>query len=590
MSRLSETLAEEKWPFPAEINLAADPPTLLLPPDHLLAVARRLKEEAPFRFDFLIDITAVDRLTLDPSKPRFLMVYHLYSMEHRHRIRLNALLPADAPQIESVVPVWPAAGWYEREVYDLFGIRFEHHPNLKRILMPGKWVGHPLRKDYPIGGEEVAFTNNVGKTKEQVIPWDQLEDEQEVAKEVSIDHAGDIGLLPEGAARKDPYVIALNMGPQHPGTHGLLRLVLSVEGELVVDVEPVIGYLHTGIEKSMEKLTYPQALTMTDRADYLANLNNNLAYCMAIEQLLQLEIPPRAQYARVILNELERIASHMVWLAALTIDLGIMSSYFYCFERREEILDIKNDCAGVRMMTSYITVGGIRLDLPSGFEEKVRNIVDTFPAKIDELERMMNTNPIWINRLRGIAKLSPEQAIAWSVCGPTARASGINCDLRKVAPYSSYDHFDFDIPLGTVGDVYDRYLVRMEEIRQSLRIIRQALDRLPGGPFKSDNRKIVHPPREELEQSMEAVIHHFILSSDAFLVPEGQSYAAVEGPRGELGYYIYSDGGNKPYRVKIRDPSFAHAQAIPVMAKGGLIADIVALIGSIDPVLGGIDR
>jgi NADH dehydrogenase I D subunit len=588
MTLLEKALAEEKWAFPIQIDHTPDLPTLIISPEQIMNLARRLKEGDLFQFDFLIDITAVDLLH---QEPRFLVVYHLYSMKHHHRVRINTEVRSDSPRLDSVVSLWPGANWYEREVYDMFGIYFTNHPGLKRILMPSKWVGHPLRKDYPLGGEEVAFTNNLGKTKEQVIPWDWLEEEQqEVSHEVSINHAGEIGLLPEGVAQKDPYVVALNMGPQHPGTHGLLRLVLWIEGELIVDVEPHIGYLHTGIEKSMERLTYPQALTMTDRADYLANLNNNLAYCMAIENLLGLEIPPRAQYARVILNELERIASHMVWLAALTIDLGIMSTYFYCFERREEILDIKNLCSGVRMMTSYITVGGIRLELPDGFEQKVRNVVETFPAKIDELEKMMNANPIWINRLRGIATLSPEEAIAWGVCGPNARASGINHDLRKRHPYSSYDHFDFDIPLGTTGDVYDRYLVRMEEFRQSLRIIKQALDRLPGGPFKSDNRKVVSPPREELEHSMEAVIHHFLLASDSFVVPKGQSYAAVEGPRGELGYYIYSDGGNKPYRVKIRDPSFVHAQVIPVMAKGGMIADVVALIGSIDPVLGGIDR
>lgn len=589
MNPLHNALAEEKWNFPVKVEVIGGMSTLRVPAERIMNVARRLKEGERFQFNFLIDITAVD---LFNAEPRFLVVYHLYSMVYHHRVRMNLFLPAEQPRIDSVIPVWPAANWYEREVFDMFGIAFDGHPNLKRLLMPGKWVGHPLRKDYPLGGEEVCFTHNLKQVHQQVIPWEQLEDEAGVYEEISADPAGPklLGLAQQGAARKDPFRLDLNMGPQHPGTHGLLRLVLRMEGEVVTDVEPHIGYLHTGIEKSMERLNFPQALTMTDRADYLANLNNNLAYCMAVENLLDLEIPLRAQYARVILNELERIASHMVWLAALTIDLGVMSAYFYAFERREEILDIKNLCSGVRLMTSYITVGGIRLELPNGFEEKVRAVIDTFPAKLDELEKLINQNPIWINRLRGVGKLSPEDAIAWSVCGPNARASGLNWDLRKVVPYSSYDHFDFDIPIGSVGDVYDRYLVRMEEIRQSLRIIRQALDRLPGGPFKSDNRKIVPPPREELEHSMEAVIHHFLLASDSFVVPQGQSYAAVEGPRGELGYFIYSDGGNKPYRVKIRDPSFAHTQAIPIMARGGMVADIIALIGSLDPVLGGIDR
>jgi NADH dehydrogenase I D subunit len=577
-------LLESLNDLPIRIELTSDLPTLLVSPDRLPDLARRLREG--FSYNFLTDVTAVDFLGRDP---RFEVVYHLYSTERHDRVRLKVPLPAHDVSVESVTPIWPAANWYEREVFDLFGIRFEHHPDLKRILMPQKWRGHPLRKDYPLGGEAVLFTHNIGKIEPQEIPWDQLEEEGEVDLSPSEIPAPEF-LKDPGSIPSGPFRLDINMGPQHPGTHGLLRLVLEIEGERVTGAEPHIGYLHTGIEKSMEDLPYYQALTMTDRADYLSSLNNNLAYCMAVEKLLGLEVPVRAQYARVILNELERLSSHLVWLAAHSIDLGMMSVFFYCFNAREKILDVKELCSGVRMMTSYITIGGLRQDLPRGFEEAVRSVLREFPVAVEELDQLLTDNPIWGERSKGVGLLSPEEALRWSVTGPNLRASGVNLDLRKSRPYSCYDHFEFDVPLGRAGDVYDRYLVRMEEMRQSLRIIQQALDRLPGGPWRTEDRKISLPPREELRRSMEAVIHHFMLISKSFSVPPGEAYAAVEGPRGELGYYIVGDGGNKPCRVKIRDPSFAHAQALPIMIRGGLLADVVAVIGSVDPVLGGIDR
>jgi NADH-quinone oxidoreductase subunit D len=382
----------------------------------------------------------------------------------------------------------------------------------------------------------------------------------------------------------------LNMGPQHPSTHGVLRLLLELDGEQVISCVPDIGFLHTGIEKNMEDKTYLKALVMTDRMDYLNNIGNNLVYCLAIEKLVGLDVPPRAQTLRVILTELQRIASHLVWLATHALDLAAMSVFLYCFRERERILDIFEMCSGQRMMTSYVRPGGVWRDVPPGFEEAVRDFLRTFPARIDEYESLLTKNPIFIDRTRGIGVISADDAVRWGLTGPMLRGSGLALDLRKAVPYSGYEQYDFDIPTGTHGDTYDRYRVRMAELRQSLRIVQQGLDRLPAGPFISANRKFVPPPRSELGHSMEAVIHHFKLWTEGFPAPKGAVYVAVESPRGELGCYLEGDGGPKPYRVHFRTPSFAHLQALPLLAHGHLVADLVALIGTEDIVLGDADR
>jgi NADH-quinone oxidoreductase subunit D len=382
----------------------------------------------------------------------------------------------------------------------------------------------------------------------------------------------------------------LNMGPQHPSTHGVLRLLLELDGERVVSCIPDIGFLHTGIEKNMEAKTYLQALVMTDRTDYLNTVGNNLVYCLAIEKLVELDVPPRAQAIRVILTELTRIASHLVWLATHALDLAAMSVFLYCFRERELILDILEICSGQRMMTSYIRPGGLWRDVPSEFEPSVRQFLRIFPARIDQYERLLTRNPLFIDRTRKIAVISGEDAVRWGLSGPSLRGSGVDSDLRKALPYSGYEQYEFDVPLGAHGDVYDRYIVRMEEMRQSVRIVQQALDRLPSGPVRSDNRKFVPPPRSELAHSMEALIHHFKLWTEGFPAPKGAVYVATESPRGELGCYLEGDGGPRPYRVHFRTPSFAHLQALPVLAKGHLVADLVAIIGSLDIVLGDADR
>jgi len=384
--------------------------------------------------------------------------------------------------------------------------------------------------------------------------------------------------------------VLLNMGPQHPSTHGVLRLLLELDGEIVVNCIPDVGFLHTGIEKNMEAKTYEQAAVMTDRLDYLNTIGNNLAYCLAIEKLVDLDVPPRAQAIRLILVELQRIASHLVWLGTHALDLAAMSLFLYCFRERELILDILEMCGGQRMMTTYIRPGGLWRDVPVEFEAAVRQFLSIFPKRIDEYGALLTKNPLFLERTVGIGVLSREDAIRWGVTGPILRASGVSHDLRKVQPYSGYELYDFDIPVETAGDTYVRYLVRMEEMRQSLRIVQQALDKLPYGPVRSNNRKFVPPPRSEVGTSMEALIHHFKLWTEGFPAPKGGVYVAVESPRGELGVYLEGNGGPKPYRVYWRTPSFDNLQILPLISKGHLVADLVALIGTVDIVLGDVDR
>jgi len=384
--------------------------------------------------------------------------------------------------------------------------------------------------------------------------------------------------------------VLLNMGPQHPATHGVLRLLLELDGETIVNCIPDIGYLHTGIEKNMEAKRYEQAEVMTDRLDYINPLGNNLPFCLAIEKLGDLDVPPRAQSLRVILTELTRLASHLFWLATHSLDLAAMSIFLYCFREREMVMDIFEMCSGQRMMTTYFLPGGLWRDVPDEFEIAVRRFIRYLPGRIVQYEALLTKNPLWLERTKNIGVISGEDAIRWGLTGPLLRASGPNYDIRKAYPYSGYEQYEFEVPTATDGDVYARYLVHMEEMRQSLRIIQQALDKLPLGPVRSNNRKFVPPPRAEIGVSMEALIHHFKLWTEGFSLPQGAVYVPVESPRGELGVYMESDGSNKPYRIHYRTPSFSSIQALPVLAKGHLVADLVAIIGSIDIVLGESDR
>ena len=543
--------------------------------------ARFLRDDSDLQYNLLVDLTSVDRRELG-VEPRFATVYELFSILKNHSLRLTVPLPwngaAEMPKCPSVTAIWPTANWHEREVYDLMGIEFAGHPWLRRILMPDNWVGHPLRKDYPLGGEPVYFTSDADNPRFSHLGRRIMEGPSYPSE------------LPEGVDSETHLVI--NMGPQHPATHGVLRLAVELDGERIVSVNPDVGYLHSGFEKTGENKRYEKFIPYTDRLDYLAPMNNNLAYVLTVEKLLGVEIPPRAQYIRVILAELQRIASHVVWLATHGLDVSgtIHSLLMYCLRDREKILDIFEMFCGARMTTTGMSVGGLRRDIPGAFPDAVRAFMDDFQGRLRDYEAMLTRNPIWLSRLEGIGVLKAEDAIALGVTGPMLRAGGVPFDLRKARPYSSYDHFDFDIPTATEADSYARYQVRMREMEQSLRIVEQALDRLPDGPFRTDDRKVAPPPREEIEDSMESLIHHFKLYTEGFKPPVGEVYGMAENPKGILGFYLISDGTATPYRLHIRGSSFVNLQATDLMSKGHLLSDLITIIGSIDIVLGDVDR
>ena len=384
--------------------------------------------------------------------------------------------------------------------------------------------------------------------------------------------------------------VTLNMGPQHPSTHGVLRVVLELDGERVVKATPVVGYLHTGIEKTMESKLYYQALVCTDRMDYLAPMSNNLGYCLAVEKLMDIEVPEKVQWARVCLAELTRIKSHLVWLGTHSIDLGAMSMLLYTFRDRESIIDVYEACGGQRMMTSYIRIGGLAHELPVDFDKKVRRAVKQVNEGLADYENLLTYNEIFINRTRNVAVISAEDAIAWSLSGPMLRGSGVKHDLRKANPYSGYENFDFEIAYGEKGDAYDRYLLRLKEIRQSLRIINQALDGMPEGPYRARVPGVVLPPKEDVLYKMESMIFHFKIITEGFKAPVGSVYQAIESPKGEFGFLITGDGSNRPRRVRVRPPSFINLASLPRLVEGGMFSDVVCAIGSIDIVLGEVDR
>lgn len=407
-------------------------------------------------------------------------------------------------------------------------------------------------------------------------------------------HAGQDGqdLILQSLKPQSADNMIVSVGPHHPSTHGVLRLVLELDGERIVQAVPEHGFIHTGIEKNAEALTWQQATTVIDRMDYLSPLSNNLGYVLAVEKLLGIEVPERCTVIRLIMTELQRIASHLVWLGTTGLDLGAQSMFFYCFDIREGILDIIEEVSGVRLNPSYIRIGGLQQDVPANFIEMVNAFLDKFPQRLKELRTLLDRNPIWRDRTEGVGAISAEDAIKLGLTGPNLRATGVAYDVRRAYPYCGYDTLDFDVPVGENGDVYDRYIVRILEMEQTHRILRQLVDRYPGPdtPWRIDDRKIVLPPKEEVRHSMEALIHHFKLVSYGFDVPAGEAYASVESPRGEIGFYVVSDGGNKPWRVRVRPPSFYTVHALPALLKDQLLADMVAVIATTDPVFGEVDR
>jgi NADH dehydrogenase I D subunit len=533
-----------------------------------------LKSEPGLEFDRLADLTAVDYSEYPGAgqQARFHVVYELYSHSLNQRFRVRAQV-GETESIASACPVWRGAEWPEREVFDMFGIRFEGHPDLRRILMPVNFQHFPLRKDYPLKGkgerdviapEDPGFVGN---------PFAEQEDEPD----------------------EDPISsekMVLNLGPQHPATHGTLRLTLELDGEKIHRCIPDIGYLHTGFEKLGEHHTYNQWVTVTDRMNYLSPLSNNIGYALAVEQLMGLEVPARAQYVRVVLAELSRIADHMVWLGTHALDIGAMTVFLYTFEQRERLYNIFELVTGTRLTTSYTRIGGLGWDVPEDFHAVVTEFTAQFPAALEEVDRLLTRNRIWIDRTKGIGVISGDDAIAWNVTGPMLRGSGVNYDLRKDEPYLCYEDLDFDIPVGANGDVYDRYLVRMEELRQSNALVNQAVNNLPEGSVKVDDSKVILPEKDQVYTGMESLIHHFKITMDdhGLTPPIGEIYSATEAPNGELGFYVVSDGTGYAYRMRVRPPSFMNYQCFPEMVDGLMVADVVAVLGSMNVIAGELDR
>ena len=553
-------------------------PTFWTSKEKVHDVVQYLKSEVDRPYRMLYDITATDdrvrqhRDGLPVSD--FTVIYHLLSFDRNEYVRIKVPLQEDSPSLPTITDVWPAANWYEREVWDMFGIKFDGHPFLARILMPRTWVGHPLRKDHYARATEAG-------------PYSQTQEKVDVEQEAMRFRPEEWGMK-RGEDGTD--FIFLNVGPQHPGTHGVLRVVVQLDGEVIVDCVPEIGFHHRGAEKMGERQTWHTYIPYTDRIDYLAGVVNELAYLTAFERLAGIEVPPRGQMIRVMMSELFRIASHLVWYGTFAQDVGQMSPVFYCFNDRERIFDIVEAVCGARMHPVWFRIGGTSLDLPDGWEGMFRDFLKYMPARLDEYDRTVMKNRIFKARTQGVGVLTVEQAIEWGVTGPMLRAAGMEWDFRKKQPYSGYENFEFDIPTATHGDCYDRAVVHVEEMRQSLRIIEQCVNNMPAGPYKSDHPLAVPPRKEQTMHDIETLITHFLGVSWGPVAPPGEALGAIEAPKGNNGYYLTSDGSTYSYRTRIRTPSFAHMQTLPLQCRGLMVPDLLAILGSLDFVLADIDR
>jgi len=552
-------------------------PTLWVAPERVREVLRHLRTEGDQPYRMLYDLFAIDertRVTKHASARDFTVVYHLLSLDNARELRIKTPLQGEHPAHPTVTDLWPSANWYEREAWDLFGITFEGHPHLSRILMPPTWKGHPLRKEHPARATE--------------LPPYQLPDDKMAFEQDALQFRPEQWGLEKHT--EDSDYMFLNLGPHHPGTHGLLRIILQLDGENIVNAIPDIGYHHRGAEKMGERQTWHSYIPYTDRIDYLGGVMNNLAYVLAVEKMAGIEVPDRAKVIRIMMAELFRISSHLVWYGTFAQDLGAMSPVFFMFNDREHLLDIVAEITGGRMHPSWFRIGGVAQDLPKGWETKLREFIKYLPPRLIEHDRALMQNNIFLGRVKGIGKYTLDQAIEWGVTGPGLRACGSDWDLRKKRPYAGYDQFEFDIPVAHNGDCLDRALVRVEEMRQSLRIIEQCVNNMPEGPYKSDHPLTTPPLKNRTLHDIETLITHFLSVSWGPILPPGEACVPIEAAKGLNSYHLTSDGTAMSYRTRVRTPSFASLQMLPLLGKNVRVSDMLAILGSMDYVLADVDR
>jgi NADH dehydrogenase I D subunit len=536
-------------------------------PERIVDIARFARDEPALRFDLPLDVTCVDYIG---QEPRFEVVYHLFSTVHHHRLRLKARIPEKDPSIPSVTPVWVGANWLERETFDMYGVHFRGHPDLRRIYLYEEFEGHPLRKDYPKERRQPLI--GPGSTGQ----WQPRLEDIPNAERVE-------GLL--GAE-----LMRVQLGPSHPATHGTVRILVDLDGETIVNSDVQIGYLHRGFEKECESGFYYQAIPYTDRLNYNSAILCNVGYCLAVEKLFCVETPPRCQFIRVIAGELARIADHLVCIGASALELSAMTPFLYCMEARELVWDLINSLCGARVTSNYIRIGGVSADLETGFADTARQNLKRVGELMADTENLLTENPIFRARMEGVGMLPVPELIAFGVTGPVLRAAGVDLDLRRASPYLVYDQLDFDVPLGSHGDNMDRYLVRCEEIRQSARIIEQAVRMIPDGPVDLHDPALRFPPKGRVYTRMEELINQFKLVTEGPKPPRGEVYVGTESANGEIGFFLVSDGTGKPHKCRARTPSFSNTQPLGRMVKGRLLADVVPTFDMLNMIGGECDR
>jgi NADH-quinone oxidoreductase subunit C/D len=518
--------------------------------------ARLLRDHPDCDFKLFLDLCGVDYLDREDRPERYEVALHLYSVSGKHHVRLKTPVPESDPNLDTLTGVFRGADWFEREAWDLYGIVFEGHPNLARLLTHESFVGHPMRKDYATAKRHVLKS-----PREMLL------------------------VVPEGSEN-----LVINIGPSHPSMHGAFRVQALIEGETIIDAEAEIGYMHRNFEKMAEERTYWQIIPYTDRLNYCSSFMNGHGWALAVEKLLDVPAPPRAEAVRVILSEFSRIMDHIICVSANVVDLGAITPYFVMFRAREDIYEVLEACCGARLTVSYVRIGGLAQDVPEDFEARCGKALASVKDVLEETHKLLTRNIIFMKRFKDIGVMDKDEALSWGWVGPCLRGSGVAYDIRKDHPYSGYEQYDFEVPVGTTGDCFDRYLVRMAEMEQSMRIIEQALANLPGGPIITDDKRVALPPKSEVYSNIEALMNHFKLIYEGILPPPGEVYSYTEAANGELGYYIVSDGQKHPWRVKVRPPCYNIYQAFPHMIRGGMLADAIATIGGLNVIAGELDR